>query len=281
MVDPVKLHAHGALDQASLVCDNFYFGDSDRLARVLFRYNSVGVTHLTLATVNGQNASFGTFNEQERQYAREFTEDAHFFFGFMSVEEYIEEGEGGMMLVGLGIVSYHYECLRDERMRLGGDFTWGIEVADDPSSTTTTNKQEIIIDVSEQVAAWKEAKRDGTDANAGMPEVDFISEKFDFMEDLEAWQRYIAYLTFGANFLFLLCLLIWCCCRCKCCCGGRAAEIRKFHLKLLNRQSEQMGNGGRGGPYPTRRGSSSIQQRQAADDSARVELAKQQEVDFD
>ena len=186
---------------------------------------------MTLATVNGQNASFGTFNEQDRLYAREFTEADHFFFGFMSVEEYIDEGEGSMMLVSLGIVSYHYECLRDERMRLGGDFSWGIEVVEDSS-----NKDEIIIDVSEQVAAWKEGKKNGADANAGVPEVDFISDKFDFMEDLEAWQRYIAYLTFGANFLFLLCLLIWCCCRCKCCCGGRAAEIRKFHLKLLNRQ---------------------------------------------
>ena len=187
MIDPVKLHAHGALDQAWLVCDNFYFGDRDRLARVLFRYNSVGVTHLTLATVNGQNASFGTFNEQDRLYAREFTEADHFFFGFMSVEEYIEEGEGSMMLVGLGIVSYHYECLRDERMRLGADFSWGIEVVEDSS-----NKDEIIIDVSEQVAAWKEGKKNGADANAGVPEVDFISDKFDFMEDLEAWQRYIA-----------------------------------------------------------------------------------------
>ena len=140
----------------------------------------------------------------------------------MDAEEWVEENQGNM-LVSLGIVSYIYECLRDEKSRLGADFTWGIEV---DRNAIIEPGQEIIIDVSAEVEKMREGKQE--DESEIQSEVEFISRNFDFMEDLEAWQRYIAYLTFGLNLIFLLWLLIWCCCRCKCCCGSRAAEIRKF-----------------------------------------------------
>ena len=77
-------------------------------------------------------------------YGKEFTEDDQFFFGFMDAEEWVEENQGNM-LVSLGIVSYIYECLRDEKSRLGADFTWGIEV---DRNAIIEPGQEIIIDVS-------------------------------------------------------------------------------------------------------------------------------------
>ena len=175
-------------------------------------------------------------------FAAQFDPDNDFFFGFIGREELIsvagqpQVGDGNLMLVSLGIVTYDFNCLRDEKSRLGSDFLWGIENAIVPSAGGIITSS--------------------TTSGGTYPEVEVIQDSFDFMEDMEEWQRYLAYLTFGLNFVFLTCLIIWCCCRCRICCGGRHAEIQRFKMKLLNRQAQKANS------------------ERKADESARLELAQ-------
>ena len=179
---------------------------------------------MSLTTANGRKADYGAFDATDSMFAAEFHPDREFFFGFIGREELIsvagqpqDDAGRSLMLVSLGIVTYNFACLRDEKSRLGSDFFWGIESY-----------------IVESLNTKKVSGGAGT-----YPEVEVISKSFDFMEDLETWQRYLAYVTFGLNFLFLLCLLLWCCCRCRICCGGRSAEIQRFKMKLLNRQAQK------------------------------------------
>ena len=196
---------------------------------------------MSLTTASGIKSDYGAFDAADSMFAAQFDPDNDFFFGFIGREELVgiagqpQVGDGNLMLVSLGIVTYNFACLRDEKSRLGSDFFWGIENAIVPTSGggTVTTVSGVIY-----------------------PEVEVIQGSFDFMEDLEAWQRYLAYITFGLNILFLTCLVVWCCCRCRICCGGRHAEIQRFKMKLLNRQAhKQMSD-------------------RKADESARLELAQ-------
>ena len=96
---------------------------------------------MSLTTASGIKADYGTFDATDSMFAAQFDPENDFFFGFLGREELVTvagqptTGEGDtLMLVSLGIVTYNFGCLRDEKSRLGSDFLWGIENAVIPGS---------------------------------------------------------------------------------------------------------------------------------------------------
>ena len=105
------------------------------------------------------------------------------------------------------------------KIRLGNDFVWGNEGL----VTVSTTEEGIVVITPTPV----------TDVTASAPvaESSDLLDEFDFVEDLEDWERYTGYATFGLNLFFIACCIFWC--ACKCCCGKRA-EYNRMKNRLLN-----------------------------------------------
>ena len=124
-----------------------------------------------MTTAGGLKEDYGAFDAEDSMFAAQFNPETDFFFGFIGREELIsiagqpQVGDGNLMLVSLGIVTYNFNCLRDEKSRLGSDFLWGIENAIVPGAggIITSSKG----------------------SGGTYPEVEVIKDSFDFMEDME------------------------------------------------------------------------------------------------
>lgn len=82
---------------------------------------------------------------------------------------------------------------------MGNDFEWGYQIDDtDNDSANGTNG---------------DGSTNETETETLTNEED---DSFDFFDDLEETERYIAYITFGLNFIFIVTFIIWISYRCCC-----------------------------------------------------------------
>jgi len=199
IIDAVSLTAFGDLDQATSLCKNFYIPNRDYLTNINMRYNLSGVSLIQLTTANGQDESFGQFTFEDSLFTQSFSKLDNFFFGFQGRLEK-NEGTPGLPndhLLSLGIVSYNYDCLFDEKERQGKQFLWGIETYQLSTGTTTSTASTVTTNTQANGGAVSTVSGNAvTD--------DSSSDSFNFEDDLEDWEKIVAYITFGLNVFFIM-----------------------------------------------------------------------------
>ena len=109
------------------------------MASILFKYNTEGVSQLWLTTKTGTSASYGNAVATDLTVMTQFSKFDQQFFGFLASEELENElfGREHDHLLQIGIVSYNYVCVRDEKSRLGNYFVW---YTPDPVTGEPTNE---------------------------------------------------------------------------------------------------------------------------------------------
>lgn len=185
----------------------------------------LGISTLSFSTQGGRRGSYGGLVDAGDSIASyNFSVDDYFFFGFQGRVDRNSQAQqtnnASEHLLALGIVSYHYLCLRDEKSRQGADFVWGSENDATTSSSLVDAITGSVTDQTVNVESNLESVNDSRD--------------YSFFDDATDTELYIGYITFGLNVIFLIMLIIWI--TNKFCCENRDKSIMDY-LNFLKRQN--------------------------------------------
>ena len=121
VTEAVSLNALGVVDQASQQCNNVYIYKGDYITNIQYRYSQAGILQFSVTTATGRRSSFGATVTQinESNVSVNFSLTSSMLYGFLGR---MERDNG--YLVALGVVSYEYTCVYEEKIRLGNNFYW-------------------------------------------------------------------------------------------------------------------------------------------------------------
>ena len=141
----------------------------------------------------------------------------HGFRGWLDIDA---EGALPPRLEALGIVNYNYDCVLDEKFRLGqADWSWGTPLTPDEPDTTEPEEPEAETPIEPLEPEEPEEPEEPvvTPEPVAVPLTPAVTEDEGdddlrtTFEELPDWQKYAIYGTVGLNGLCIISIITWCC----------------------------------------------------------------------
>lgn len=135
------MNPYGDLDQATAACTNFYIPQDAYLANVSLRYFATGVTQLSLTSSTGTRGAYGKPVTGDELLSTDYSNNSRLLYSFIGrVDDNPESSKQGTV-TGLGLISYDARCLSSEKVRLSGEWTWGVYEVDEDTDEQVASEE--------------------------------------------------------------------------------------------------------------------------------------------